>query len=259
MTAARPIFRAAYADADSGQVHYTRLLGRDESLAPVVFINPRSRSCREAAHRLACNRPSFIIDVPGFGLTSIPPEGASMQDVAAAIACVFAQERISKALLCGVHTGAKVTAALTLTRPDLVVGQILAGKSHSLIPNREARNRAMQAQVGKQMPDVILVGLESFVADDPDRRVGMSRMYEANFAFDFADAIARTERPTMILEFISDDEDTAHGRQAEALAARTRKGSWMALPEKEAMGTALYVGVDAVVRLLDAFCQECGL
>ena len=92
MTAARPIFRAAYADADSGQVHYTRLLGRDESLAPVVFINPRSRSCREAAHRLACNRPSFIIDVPGFGLTSIPPEGASMQDVAAAIV-VYEQAR----------------------------------------------------------------------------------------------------------------------------------------------------------------------
>lgn len=239
--------RAAYGDGPFGQVHYLKSGG---SLAPVVFLNPRSRSCLKLVPLLEAERPVLVVDVPAYG-ASAPPSGATtMEEIATAVGAVLDAEGVAAAHLCGFHTGAKVAAAFAAREPGRTLSLTVCGKSHSLIPDREIRNSAMRGQLASRKPDVVLVGMESYSADDLERQAGPARVYDANFAFDFAGALGRAGCPVAVIEFASDDEDAAHGRQGEALAACARDGRAVALPEREAMGIDLYVGADKVAAHL---------
>jgi len=249
----QPAIRAGYADCRFGQIHYRARTPAAGNLEPLLFLNPRSRSCLRLLPSIEAQRPVYIVDVPAYGASSPPTESCTMEEVAAAVVQFMDDVRISAAHFCGFHTGAKVAAALAANWPARAVSLVVCGKSHSLIPDRQARNAAMRGQLALRKPDVALVAMESFCADDDGRARGVARVYDANFAFDLAGAMAKAACPTLVIEFTAPDEDVRHGRQAKALAAQAREGQALELAEIESMGVDLYVGAETLGRALRAF------
>jgi len=176
-----------------------------------------------------------------------------MQDLAETIDD-FITEVVGRPVhICGFHTGAKVATAFACNYPEHTLSLCLFGKSHSLIPNQEKRNHAMREQVAKTGPDIAVVAMESFHADDNSHMQARKWIYEANFAFDLSGALSAIDCPVLIAEFTSDDEDLRHGRQAAGLAAFARSGSTLSLAEKENMGLTLYAGIDTVANAIRNF------
>jgi pimeloyl-ACP methyl ester carboxylesterase len=199
---------------------------------------------------LAPEHPAVIVDIPGFGVSASPPQGATMPDVAAAVAACLEALALPPAHLWGIHTGGKVAAALAVGHPAKALSLIVAGKTHSLVADHAARNAAMKAQLESNAPDAQLMKLEGKYVDDREGPAGGARIYEANFAFDFAAALARVEARTLVLEITSADEDAKLGRHGAALAARARQATALAVPQIEAAGIDLYIGAAAMARII---------
>jgi len=250
-------WRAGYADSPLGQIHYLVSAPRGGG-EPLVLLNPRSRSCRALLPHLAPLHPTAVVDIPGFGVSAPPPEGATMEEVGDAVGAALAALGISAAHLWGLHTGGKVAAALALGRPALALSLVVAGKSHSLVADRAARNAAMKAQLDANAPDAQLLKLEGKYVDDREGPAGGARIYAANFAFDFAGALARIAARTLVLEITSADEDRAYGRHGAALALRAGNAVARTAPQIEATGLDLYIGAGAMARLILDFAAGRG-
>jgi pimeloyl-ACP methyl ester carboxylesterase len=242
---------AGYADCRFGQIHYRTRAGA-APLIPLLILNPRSRSCLRLIPLLEEQRPIFIVDIPAYGSSSAPQSACTMKDVAEAVVSLMDASGLSRMHVFGLHTGAKVAAALASNWPDRVHTLVIGGKSHSLLPDRERRNKAMRDQVAKRPPDVVLVSLESYCADD-EQAAGRAIVYDANFAFDFAGELEKTRCPVLVIEIASHEEDAQHGRQGEKLAAFAPCGSSVALAERESMGVDLYAGAQAIAAALQDF------
>ena len=242
-------WRAGYADSPLGQIHYlvSQPRGRGE---PIVLLNPRARSCRALLPWLAPAHPVAVVDVPGFGLSSPPPAGATMPEIGAAVGACLEALGLPAAHLWGIHTGGKVAAALALGQPARVLSLIVAGKSHSLVADHAARNAAMKAQLDSNAPDALLLKLEGKYIDDTEGPLGGARIYAANFAFDLAAALAGIDARTLILEITSADEDRKHGRQGAALAARAKRATAHTVPQIEAAGIDLYAGAGVMAGII---------
>jgi pimeloyl-ACP methyl ester carboxylesterase len=245
-------WRAGYADSPLGQIHYLMSAPRGRGDA-VVLLNPRSRSCRALLPFLAPRHPLFVVDIPGFGASSPPPAGATMPKIGAAVAALMEALAVPAAHLYGIHTGGKVAAALALGHPAKALSLIVCGKTHSIIADHAARNAAMRAQLDSGKPDAMLMKLEGKYIDDAEGAQGGARIYEANFAFDLAAALARTEVRTLILEITSEDEDRKHGRHGAALAAKAKRAIARTVPQIEAAGIDLYVGTGVMAEIILAF------
>jgi pimeloyl-ACP methyl ester carboxylesterase len=244
--------RAAYADCRFGQVHYLARRG-DSRLAPLVLLNPRSRTGLRLLPFVEAERPVYIVDIPAYGASSPPTGSCTMLEVAEAVAAALDHAGAAPAHLFGLHTGAKVAAALAENWPDRARSLTVGGKSHSLVPGRDQRNIAMRQQVAARKPDFVLIGMESYVADEPERAAGTALVYEANFAFDFKASLERIKCPILIIEIVSDDEDARLGRQARAMAAGCRLASTAELPETDQTGIDLYVGAGRMAEILLRF------
>jgi pimeloyl-ACP methyl ester carboxylesterase len=242
-------WRAGYADSPLGQIHYLMSAPRGRG-DPILLLNPRARSCRALLPFLAPAHPVVIVDVPGFGVSSPPPAGATMPAIGAAVAACLEALALPAAHLYGIHTGGKVAAALALGHPEKALSLIVAGKTHSLVADHAARNAAMKAQLESNAPDALLLRLEGKFIDDREGPLGGARIYEANFAFDLAAALARTDVRTLILEITSDDEDQKHGRHGAALAARAKRAIARTVPQIEAAGIDLYTGVGVMAEII---------
>jgi pimeloyl-ACP methyl ester carboxylesterase len=256
MTSSDP-FLAGYADCRFGQIHYrARHPAVAARLTPIVLLNPRSRSCLRLAPWLDHERPLFIVDIPAYGSSSPPKSPCSMQEVAECVVSFMDALGIGRPHVCGLHTGAKVAAALASHWPHRVRSLMVCGKSHSLVPDQLQRNQAMRDQVAARPPDVALMSAESYCADDSQQAIGRSLVYDANFAFDLAGELGKTRCRVWVIEISSDDEDTLHGRQGEALAACAPRGSSIAIPERESMGVDLYVGAGIFARTLESVVTD---
>jgi pimeloyl-ACP methyl ester carboxylesterase len=245
---------AKYTDGCFGQVHYYRSIAVGK--APVIFINPRTRSCFQLIPHLAADRPAFFIDVPGYGNSIPPTRSTSMAEIASCVVSVMDAENIAEAFLCGFHTGGKIAAATAALIPDRISGVSICGKSHSIIPDHQRRNEAMTTQIAARKPDYILIMMETFTADDHAGQTGRQLVYEANFAYDLAQAVGELPCNAQVVEFTSDDEDKAHGRQAQALADLAPRGFAVTLPQIEPLGTELYAGTENIAKVLGAFIGD---
>ncbi|MES2534528.1 MAG: alpha/beta hydrolase [Pseudomonadota bacterium] len=242
--------KAGYADCESGQLHYVARRSANAGKSALVLLNPRSRSCRRLLPFIPDDRPVFIIDIPGLGMSSPPREGASMRDVAAAIAGFADALELGPIHAFGIHTGGKVAAALALHWPDKLASLIVCGKSHSIIPSLEKRNSAMKEQSDK--PDSLIMRSEGRYLDEPDNGNPMARLYEANFRFDLAAAIAGARARTLIIEITSSEEDIAYGRQGKALADLSPQGTSLELAQTDVTGLDFYAGA---ARVAGAICR----
>lgn len=248
-------WKAGYADCSLGQIHY--LISQPRvSGEPIVLLNPRSRSCRALLPYLAPKHPTVIVDIPGFGVSPLPRSGVTMLEIGASVAACMDALAVPAAHIYGIHTGGKVAVALAAAHPEKALSLIVCGKTHSIIADHSARNAAMRAQLEANKPDSMLMKLEGKFVDDTESPVAGGRIYEANFAFDFAAALARINARTLIVEITSDDEDRKHGRHGASLAARAKRGVCHTVPQIEAAGIDLYTGVVAMADIIAAFAEN---
>ena len=240
----------AYAGTVRGQVHYA-----EAGQGPPILLmgeTPRDwRSFERLIPLLACDRRVIAVDLPGLGDSHPLPDPMSVPAMASCVADFLAALGIQRADVFGMHTGNKVAAALAADRPEVVGRLVLAGQTHSLVPERDRRNAGLggfAAHYGEAdgvdgslrawlrtklavdaawWPDALLAGeadprlieLAARTAVDLLRgRRSAAAIYRAVFDFDLAGAAARIRARTLVLEFTS-PEEAALGEQGPRLGA----------------------------------------
>lgn len=244
--------RRAYADTRLGQIHFA---ARGEG-PPLVLLPQGGRSWTmfaELAGALDREFRSIAIDYPGSGGSDAIPDAVSFETIAAAIVDLLDSLGIERTFVYGIHTGNKIAAALAANWPSRLLGVVLAGQSHSIVPSNERRGQTVgrtrrkllgaadaREQALVHWADVFNVVSGAWWQEDlmrdianPQRRAqamrkamdeigsaaSMPSLYRANFAFDLAGAYARIDVPTLILEIATPAEDRTIGRQGAAVQA----------------------------------------
>ena len=143
MQTERSPVRLGYAQTPHGQVHYAEA-GEGTPLI-LLGATPRTHRCFLRLMRLlAPHFRAIAIDMPGFGNSHPPPAPLTIPTIAHCVADFLDAMDINQAHLFGLHTGNKVAAALAVEWPHRINKLILAGQSHSIIPEMTARNAAIQ-------------------------------------------------------------------------------------------------------------------
>ena len=143
MQTERSTVRLGYAQTQLGQIHYAEA-GEGPPLV-LLGATPRTHRCFLRLIRLVS--PHFrtiAIDLPGFGNSHPPPTPLTIPAIARCVIDFLDAMNIPQTHLFGLHTGNKVAAAIAADWPDRITRLILAGQSHSIIPEMSARNAAIQ-------------------------------------------------------------------------------------------------------------------
>jgi pimeloyl-ACP methyl ester carboxylesterase len=250
------LLRHEYIDSRSGQLHLSTLREpqHGEQAERLVLMNTRSRSLRALLPLVGEWADPVIVDIPGTGPSSPISPGQSMEDVADDIADSLERWGVEKADFFGFHTGSKIVAAIAARRPAMVRRLVVAGKTHSVIPEKDARVAAMQGYVDRGGPDSSIVELEGRYVDDGGAvRHGRRLMYAANFGFGFEEALATVQAPTLVLEVTTPDEDALHGRHGRRLAERMPNATAVELAQTSPVGFEMFIGHDALAAHLRSF------
>jgi pimeloyl-ACP methyl ester carboxylesterase len=244
--------RFGYADTAMGQVHYRRA----GTGAPLLLLGSSGRSSSIFEGLLPLLAPHFdaiALDTPGFGQSCALPPGSTIEQLAECAAAVLDALGVGRCHLYGLHTGNKIATAFAGRWPERVDRLVLAGQSHSLIPDRALRNETILAIVQSYFEQPVpapFTELADWAASfarlsavwwdrallaaggaAPQRRIavnmaldellsdGTAALYRANFAYDLGAGYTAIRAPTTVLEIVTPDEDRTVGRQAEAVAA----------------------------------------
>jgi len=276
----RGTMRKGYADTPMGPLHWVEV-GQG---APLLLLGPTPRSWRVFAQLLPLLEDRFrviVVEQPGTGESVSAPD-ATIEHVAAAVGEALGALVGAQAMVFGLHSGAKVAVALAANAPHLVSTLVLCGKSHSIAPDMELRNRATRAAVERhyfvngagdssggdtaRSWQAVVRNATALLLDDDLVRASPARLdsaaskladtlntrdtvlagYRANFAFDLALRAAAVTCPTTIVEIVSPAEDAAIGRQGEALARIMRDARVVTLPETDRIGIDLHAGTEAI-------------
>ncbi len=233
----------SYTDTPFGQIHVTEA----GAGAPLVLLHPTPYSARVYApliERLAAQFRVLALDTLGFGNSDPLPPRATMDVLAESVTGALEARGIARAHVFGFHTGNKIAAALAAGWPQYVDRVILCGMTHSLIPDKAARDAAIGdivnrymigdggaakrvalsdqwstlfGQIAREWWDPAVVGGETLseadlarqgtrVLDRIQARASFDAVYAANFAFDLGQALARIEAPTLMLELLTPGE-----------------------------------------------------
>lgn len=283
--------RKAYQSTKQGQVHYAEA---GEGF-PLLLLSetPRShRFFRRFQPLLAPHARTFAVDTPGFGNSHALPDPATIPAVAGCLIDFIDALGFDQVDVFGMHTGDKLAAALAAGWPKRVRRLVLAGQTHSLIPEREIRDAALQpffahyhapkyapthdgahflrdwvgahATVETTWWPAKLLTEETITADDvtavegqvTDYLLGWRSavpIYKAVFGFDFTEAATRIEAPTLVLELMT-PEEKHFGPQAERLA-RLMKNATAASVEVT-YGSAIETEAAEMVQAILPFLQS---
>ena len=239
-----------YVETGLGLVHYERT-GR----GPAVLLWPAAgrsaRMFRGLVGELAGSFETVAVDPPGFGRSDLLPPDATIEDLARLCVEVLDGLGLARAHVYGLHTGNKVATALAVARPDRVGRVILAGQSHSLIPDRETRNAGIRHLIGSY---VDLAATDPMGADMRAGRVARAArliaaadpatgshpglggdildhvldelearstgaLYRANFGYDLEAGFRALAVPALVLEIATAAETRDVGLQGPAVQA----------------------------------------
>ncbi len=239
-----------YANTSHGQVHY-RTEGQGDPLF-LLHATPRSGRIFERTVRLlAAKHRVFAIDTLGFGGSDPLPASVTMPQLAQMVVDCMDSLGLPKAHLLGYHTGNKIAAAVAANAPQRVDRLILVGMSHSLVVERSRREAAIHALVDDKLDqpghaqaerlrqwaatfasvsetwwnaqalgkaavtDEDLDELEREALDKIQARKSVDAIYRANFDFDFAQAVATCNHPTLVVELATQGEKHLKGSGSE--------------------------------------------
>lgn len=126
--------RRGYFDGPTGQIHYRRCAGRSaagEAGTPLMLLHqsPLSSTQFEAVMpRIAAEGFDVLApDMPGFGMSDVAPEGATLKDFASIIPAGLAAMGWARADVVGHHTGAVLGAVFAEANPRAVRKLVLNG------------------------------------------------------------------------------------------------------------------------------------
>ena len=258
----------AYAATPMGQVHYAEEGGGRRRRWCCCTPAPGRRGVYAGLMPLlAEERRVLALDTLGSGGSAPLPPSVTMHDLARSVTGFLDAVGIERAHVFGVHTGNKIGAALAGGWPDRVAKLVLCGETHSIVVTKEARDAAIHAIVdryfigeaaseaaglladwaagftnltGVWWNERVLASrglsaetlgvLEARAIDFLQARAGLAPLYEANFSFDFGEAVRRIPNPTLVIELAKADE--AHlGRQGAAVVERLGDGALATLED----------------------------
>jgi pimeloyl-ACP methyl ester carboxylesterase len=244
--------RRGYAETTLGQIHYRRA-GKG---SPLLLLSASGRSSRMFTRLIPLIEARFdaiALDTPGFGGSDPLPEGVTIERIAEAFIAVLDRLQIERAHVYGLHTGNKIAASMAVRWPARIDRLILAGQSHSLIPDQAKRNArileivreyvekpeheanpalAEWASLFRRVNDLwwdrTLIGgglspeargfAQELILDEIEA-AGTAGLYAANFAYDLGRDLARIGTPTLVLEVETPAENRAIGPQGPAVQA----------------------------------------
>ncbi len=253
--------RRAYAETGLGQIHYAEA-GEGP---PLILLSETPRSHRhfnQVMPLLSRHFRTIAMDTPGFGASHPLPDPVSIPMLAACVVAFLDALGLERAHVFGVNTGNKIAAALAAEHPGRVGDVVLAGYTHSIIPDWAARNAAIQplfdrsdfkfgpsadgsdlvrrwlaagvAATSIWWPPRLLTGagiqaseIAAAEAQAADYVLGWQSIipvYRAVFAFDLATAFAAIQARTLVLELRS-PEEAPLGPQAEQVCRMMRSGT----------------------------------
>jgi pimeloyl-ACP methyl ester carboxylesterase len=134
MSASEAVIRRGYLDGPSGQIHYRRCTERavnGDSGEPLILLHqsPLSSTQFEAVMPAlaAAGFDVLALDMPGFGMSDVAAEGATLEDFAEIIPAGLWAMGWSSAHLVGHHTGAVLGAVFAASHPTAVKKLVLNG------------------------------------------------------------------------------------------------------------------------------------
>jgi len=244
--------KSAFVTTALGQVH-CQITGEGP---PVLLIHQSGRSSRmfrRVLPLLAGKVRAIALDLPGFGWSDPLPEGTSMAELADLCCEVLDQLDAAPALVYGHHSGNKIATEMAVRSPEKVSGLILAGQSHSIIPDQDERNAAIGKFTGpysaiRGIKDPAMSSVASWskvyravseawwrpvtlLSDDQrdqsraealdaiESEVGAARLYAANTAYDLGGGYQAITQPTTVLEIVTEEEDALIGRRGKDVCA----------------------------------------
>ena len=255
-----------YAQTAGGPIHYAQA----GDGPPLILMSETPRTHRQFTRimpLLSRHFRTIAIDTPGFGNSHALPDPLTIPGLAACVIAFLDALDLPKAHVFGIHTGNKTGAALASGWPDRVDRVVLAGMTHSIIPEREGRNAAIQPlyDAYKQRyathedgshfvrqwlaahatassiwwPARLLTGTDIKAEEIEDAEAKVSDyllgwrhtvpVYDAVFAFDLAAAFAAIRAPTMILE-LTTPQEMHFGDQAARICATMQQGTPATIP-----------------------------
>ena len=123
-----------YYDGPTGQIHYRRCVGRaiaGQAGSPLILLHqsPLSSTQFEAVMPALALAGFDVLapDMPGFGMSDVAPEGATLEDFASIISAGLEAMAWSQADIVGHHTGAVLAAVFAAARPQAVRKLVLNG------------------------------------------------------------------------------------------------------------------------------------
>ncbi len=129
-----PGIRRGYYDGPTGQIHYRRCAGREaagRAGTPLLLLHqsPLSSTQFEAVMPTLASAGFDVLapDMPGFGMSDVAPEGATLEDFASIIPSALAAMGWSRAHIVGHHTGAVLGAVFAEKQPEAVDKLVLNG------------------------------------------------------------------------------------------------------------------------------------
>lgn len=252
-------FRKSYANVKRGQIHYAEA-GEGP---PLLLIGETPRGYRFFHNLLPLLAPhvrAIAVDLPGLGNSHSLPEPMSVPAMAECLVDFLDALGLTTTNVFGMHTGDKVATALAAGFPERVDRFIIAGQTHSLIPEKEKRNAALTPsfkryhaakekpgdKAARRMRDWLAAKLTLDATWWPDKVASAESaapdlfdlseaqsidfllgwksavpIYKAVFDYDMAEAVARVKSKTLVLEFLTTEEEH-FGSQADRLAGLMR-------------------------------------
>jgi pimeloyl-ACP methyl ester carboxylesterase len=281
--------KRGYADTAYGQIHYV-VAGQG---MPVVLIAPSKRSSHVHADLIPLLAGRYRVLSPdnfGFGNSDPLPPDATIDILAEGVMASLDAIGEQRAHFYGLHTGNKIAAAIAARWPNRVGKLVLAGHSHSIIPDQARRNGVLGDLVkdflkSDSVADDARRALKSWATlfrrieavwwddalfDDGDTaaRIALARrvildyilssdstvgLYQANFSYDVQADMKRIRAPTLILEIATPDEDRDYGRQAENVQKLIPGSVVATLHEATGHTHTLEARADDVARILTGF------
>ncbi|HEX3923281.1 MAG TPA: alpha/beta hydrolase [Streptosporangiaceae bacterium] len=279
--------RRGYADTALGQVHYAEA-GAGE---PLILLGSSSRSSRmflNLMEQLAGDFRVIAIDRPGTGNSDPLPPGLTMRDLAANVVAVMDALALDRAHIYGFHTGNKIGSALAAEWPQRVSRLIMAGQTHSILPDAEDRNKAIgdraktySGQLDEERGLVISWATLSqrvsslwwqtkyFDAGDPAAAVreaqrvildelesfeAIRELYRLNFGYDIEQDWARITCPTLVLEIVTSREDYLYQRQGAEVQGKI-PGAELAVFEAQGYKVTLEDRAADLAKVIAAYCS----
>ena len=232
-----------YASTPNGQIHYVEA-GEGPSL---LLLSESPRTHRQFQRLIPLLAPHFrviAIDTPGYGNSDPPPQPVTIPTTTACIVDFLDALGLERVNVLGIHTGNKIGACLAADWPDRVDRMVLLGHTHSIIPEWEARNAAIQPIFDTYLPHYeasadgshlvrawaaahtnaynywwpskLLFGriVEDKDIENAEQRVidyllgwrNTVAMYQAVFDYDLEHAYKRILAPTLVLELTTPQE-----------------------------------------------------